>query len=166
MEKLQLKEGDYLTRAAALLFAPDPEDYITGAFIKIGYFRSENDLAYHDEVRGIQQVFEVCRTSGTPEPSIRFEGNDLWFVFQFSEDYLALLQEKRHEETSVEASVKTSVKILEFLEKLPDMTLAQIAEELGRSVRAVEIAAAKLIKEGHLKYVGHKKGGHWEVIRK
>lgn len=37
------------------------------------------------------------------------------------------------------------------------MILAQIAEELGRSVRAVEMAAAKLVKEGWLKYVGHKK---------
>ncbi len=99
--------------------------------------------------RGIQQVFEVCRTSGAPEPSIRFARNDLWFAFQFSEDYLSLLEEK---------APKTSVKILEFLDEHPDMTLAQIAEELGRSVRAVEMAAAKLVKEGHLKYIGHKKG--------
>ena len=48
VEKLQLTEGSYLKRAAVLLFHEDPEKFITGAFVKIGYFRSEADLAYHD----------------------------------------------------------------------------------------------------------------------
>lgn len=46
------------------------------------------------------------------------------------------------------------------------MPLARIAEAASLSMRAVEMAAAKLVKEGHLKYVGPKKDGHWEVIRK
>jgi ATP-dependent DNA helicase RecG len=29
-----------------------PEHFVTGAFVKIGYFRSATDLAYHDEVHG------------------------------------------------------------------------------------------------------------------
>jgi hypothetical protein len=55
------------------------------------------------------------------------EGNDLWFVFQFSEDYLELLQEKRYEEHTPKTSVKTSVKILALLRENPDMPLARIA---------------------------------------
>ena len=35
LEKLKLKEGDYLKRAAVLLFHPDPEIFITGACVKI-----------------------------------------------------------------------------------------------------------------------------------
>ena len=31
LEKLRLYEGRYLKRAAALLFHPDPEQYVTGA---------------------------------------------------------------------------------------------------------------------------------------
>ena len=34
LEKLRLYEGSYLKRAAALLPHPDPEKYVTGAFIK------------------------------------------------------------------------------------------------------------------------------------
>ena len=43
------------------------------------------------------------------------------------------------------------------------MTLAQVATQIERSVRTAERVAAKLIKEGRLRYVGPKRGGHWEV---
>jgi ATP-dependent DNA helicase RecG len=52
LEKLKLTEGDYLKRAAVLLFHEDPQRFITGAFVKIGFFHSESELAYQDEVRG------------------------------------------------------------------------------------------------------------------
>ncbi|MDR1010183.1 MAG: putative DNA binding domain-containing protein [Opitutaceae bacterium] len=52
LEKLKLTEGDYLKRAAVLLFHAEPRRYVTGAFVKIGFFRSESDLAYHDEING------------------------------------------------------------------------------------------------------------------
>lgn len=42
-----------LKRAAVLLFHPDPEKYISGAYIKIGFFRTtDDDLAFHDEIHG------------------------------------------------------------------------------------------------------------------
>ena len=46
LEKLRLYEGSYLKRAAALLFHPDPEQYVTGAFVKVGFFREGMDLVY------------------------------------------------------------------------------------------------------------------------
>ena len=52
IKKLKLKEGKYLKRSALLLFHPDPETYVTGAFIKIGYFRDSADLSYHDTIHG------------------------------------------------------------------------------------------------------------------
>lgn len=52
VEKLRLTEGNYLKRAAILLFHPDPERFFTGAAVKIGYFASTSDLRYHDEVTG------------------------------------------------------------------------------------------------------------------
>lgn len=52
LDKLRLFEGNYLKRAAALLFHPDPEKFVTGAFIKIGYFRADANLIYQDEVHG------------------------------------------------------------------------------------------------------------------
>ncbi len=62
LRNLKLFDGEYLTRAAILLFHPTPEHYVTGSYIKIGYFSlvgafGENeepieDLQYQDIVEG------------------------------------------------------------------------------------------------------------------
>ncbi|MGV3523463.1 MAG: ATP-binding protein [Candidatus Sericytochromatia bacterium] len=52
LHKLKLFEKDYLKRAAILLFHEDPETLITGAYVKIGFFRTNTDLLYQDEVHG------------------------------------------------------------------------------------------------------------------
>ena len=52
MEMLRLREGQYLRRAAVLLFHPDPARFFAGAFVKIGYFRTETTLAYQDVIEG------------------------------------------------------------------------------------------------------------------
>ncbi len=52
IEKLRLRDAAYLKRAALLLFHPDPEKFATGAYVKIGFFRTNTDLLYHDEIHG------------------------------------------------------------------------------------------------------------------
>jgi ATP-dependent DNA helicase RecG len=52
LDNLQLTENNYLKRAAVLLFYPKPEKFVTGAYIKIGYFESDSDLIFQDEVHG------------------------------------------------------------------------------------------------------------------
>lgn len=52
LEKLHLTEDRYLTRAAALLFHPEPQRYFAGAYVKLGYFESNVDLRYQDVVEG------------------------------------------------------------------------------------------------------------------
>lgn len=46
IENLQLKEDKYLKRASVLLFHPEPEKYVTGAYVKIGFFETDSDLIY------------------------------------------------------------------------------------------------------------------------
>jgi ATP-dependent DNA helicase RecG len=290
IDKLRLREGARLKRAALLLFHKDPERFVSGAFVKIGFFRTESDLAYHDEVhgdlfaqvvatiatlqskylkaairyegiqrieefpvpdaalregllnalvhrdyavaapvqirvyadrfaiwnpavlpegwgvddllrehaslpynpnlanaffrageieawgRGIQRIFQACRDAGTPAPRIRLTGNDLWLEFAFASSYLQAVSPTGSSEpiaeaggkASVKASVKTSVKtaeaLLELLRQNPQMTLAQVAAAVGRTVRAVEMASAKLVKAGRLRFVGPQKGGRWEIL--
>ena len=52
LDKLQLTEGRYLKRAAVLLFHPEPTRWVTGAFVKLGFFRAASELVYHDEITG------------------------------------------------------------------------------------------------------------------
>ncbi len=278
LEKLKLTEGNYLKRAAVLLFHQDPEQFITGAFVKIGFFRSESDLAYHDEVhgglfsqvkntvdflrtkymnaaiayediqrvehfpvpyaalrevvlnalvhrdyavpapiqirvyadklkiwnpaalpegwtlekllgehsshpfnpdvanaffrageieawgRGIERIFSACRNADSPQPQVRLSGNDLWFEFPFSPAYLDRVAGGGKGKTPVKTPVKTPDMILHVLETNPDMTLAQVADKINKSLSAVERASTKLVKAGRLKHVGPQKGGYWEVL--
>jgi len=52
LDKLHLSENDYLTRASILLFHNNPEKFITGAYIKIGYFKTDEDLLFQDVING------------------------------------------------------------------------------------------------------------------
>lgn len=58
-QNLGLTDGKYLKKAAVLLFAENPEMWIQGAYIKIGYFgSSDSELIYQDEIHGslIKQI--------------------------------------------------------------------------------------------------------------
>jgi len=54
LESLQLYMEDekMVKRAAILLFHSKPEKYITGTYIKIGFFESDDELKFQDEVKG------------------------------------------------------------------------------------------------------------------
>lgn len=52
LENLQLTEGQYLRRAATLLFCDKPEKFVSGAYVKIGFFITDDDLRYQDEIHG------------------------------------------------------------------------------------------------------------------
>ena len=52
IEKLRLTHGDYLTKAAILLFHRDPERFVAGAHVKVGYFRNDWDVRFHDVISG------------------------------------------------------------------------------------------------------------------
>jgi len=52
LDNLSLVENGELTRAAVLLFHHNPEKYVFGAFVKVGYFETGADLVYQDEFHG------------------------------------------------------------------------------------------------------------------
>jgi ATP-dependent DNA helicase RecG len=274
LDKLHLLEGKHLKKASILLFHPDPEKFITGAFVKIGFFRTDDDLLYHDEIhgdlfsqvdktlellttkylkagisyrgvqrvetfpvpeaalreailnavihkdyassipiqisvyndklmiwnpgtlptewtvgklkvkhasqpfnpdvanaffraglieawgRGIERMVTACKASGVPEPEFQKESTGLWLVFRFPKTPVETTAK-----TPVETTVKTPALILEYLKKEPTATLAEISLGINKSLRAVERAASKLVAEKKLRFIGPRKGGHWEVLK-
>ncbi len=80
LDMLRLTEGNYLKRAAVLLFHADPERFITGAFVKIGDFLNDAEIRYQDEVHGdlftqVDQTVASIREHGgesrtLPEPNV------------------------------------------------------------------------------------------------
>lgn len=61
MEKLHLMNGSYLTNAAMLLFSKNPEKWQLGAYVKIGFFETDADLLYQDEIHGsiLEQIDKI-----------------------------------------------------------------------------------------------------------
>jgi ATP-dependent DNA helicase RecG len=52
LRNLRLMEGEYFKRAALLLFHQDPENWVPGAYMKIGFFENSVDLLHQDEIHG------------------------------------------------------------------------------------------------------------------
>ena len=92
---------------------------------------------------------------------------DDWRKIEFKDDregclFTATVQ-RSIEKGSGKSSGKSSGKILELLAATPDMTIPQLAKELGLSTRAVEKQLAKLQQDNQLQRIGPAKGGHWQV---
>ena len=52
LRNLKLMRDGLLTRAAIILFHPDPEQYVFGSAIKVGYFQNDADLLFQDVLEG------------------------------------------------------------------------------------------------------------------
>lgn len=52
LDSLNLLEGSYLKRAGVLLFHHNPEKWVPGSYIKVGYFSSDTEIVYQDEIHG------------------------------------------------------------------------------------------------------------------
>jgi ATP-dependent DNA helicase RecG len=103
--------------------------------------------------RGIERMRAACVAAGVPEPTFRAEdGNGLWSIFRFAPP------------PNTSAPVETPERILALLASNPRMTLAQVATTIGKSLSAVERAAARLAGQSRLRFIGPRKGGHWEVL--
>ncbi|MCC5853888.1 MAG: Fic family protein [Alkalimonas sp.] len=66
--------------------------------------------------------------------------------------------------TRVEKPLKTPQQILIMLSDQPDLSIAQLALQLGRSTSTIERAIAKLKQQNKLLFEGPKKSGRWRVL--
>jgi ATP-dependent DNA helicase RecG len=137
IEKLHLFDGNYLKRAAALLFHRDPERFITGAFVKIGFFRTNADLLYHDEIHGdlftqVEKTMDLLLTKYL-RAGISYRGIQRFETFPVPEAALrvALLNAIIHKDYSSGTPIQISV----YQDKLmlwnagelpPDWTVAKL----------------------------------------
>ena len=115
IENLQLKENKYLKRAALLLFHPNPEKFVTGAYIKIGYFETDSDLRFQDEVHGnlfeqIEKTMEIL-FSKYFKAFISYDGIHRIETFEYPREAVreALLNSIAHKDYSGGVPVQISV---------------------------------------------------------
>ena len=115
IENLQLKENDFLKRAGILLFHPKPENFVTGAYIKIGFFESDSELMYQDEVHGnlfhqVEKTIDLLFTKYI-KAIITYEGIHRIETYEYPEDAIreALLNAISHKDYSSGFPIQISV---------------------------------------------------------
>lgn len=137
LENLKLVEnlprgqaGGYLKRAAILLFHADPEKFVTGAYIKIGYFETDADLLFQDEVHGnlfeqVEKTMEILFTKYF-KAYIRYEGIHRVETFEYPEDAVreAILNAVAHKDYSGYTPIQISV----YKDKIMIWNLGQLPE--------------------------------------
>jgi ATP-dependent DNA helicase RecG len=115
IDKLHLMDGIHLKRAAILLFHPDPEKFATGAFVKIGYFQTDDDLVFHDTIHGplfdqVEKAMDLLLTKYL-RATISYQGLSRIETYPYPETALreALLNAIAHKDYSRGNPVQISV---------------------------------------------------------
>jgi ATP-dependent DNA helicase RecG len=115
LENLQLKENDFLKQAAILLFHSNPEKFVTGSYIKIGYFETDDDLKFQDEIHGnlfeqIEKTMDLLFTKYIKAP-ISYEGINRVETYEYPKDAVreALLNAIAHKDYSGGIPIQISV---------------------------------------------------------
>lgn len=114
-ENLQLIENEHLKRAAILLFHPNPDKFVTGAYIKIGFFETDDDLKFQDEIHGnvFEQVEKTTDLLFTKyiKSSISYEGLNRVEKYEYPKDAVreALLNAVSHKDYSGGVPIQISV---------------------------------------------------------
>lgn len=115
LENLQLIENKYLKRAAILLFHPTPEKYVTGAYIKIGFFQSDDILKFQDEVHGnifeqVEKTMDLLITKYI-HSSISYDGLNRVEKYDYPKEAIreALLNAVSHKDYSEGVPIQISV---------------------------------------------------------
>ena len=115
LENLHLSTDGYLKQACALLFYSNPEKYFTGAYIKIGFFKTDADLIYQDEVHGnlfdqVDKTMDLLLTKYM-SATISYQNIDRVEVYPYPKEALreALLNAVAHKDYSSGIPIQISV---------------------------------------------------------
>lgn len=164
LENLHLEEGAYLKRAAVLLFHPVPEKYVGGAYVKIGFFQTDDELLFQDEVHGnlfeqIEKTLDVLKSKYL-KANIRYEGATRIeeYAFPMAAIREALLNAIAHKDYSSGVPIQISVyehKIIFWNEgQLPEnWTVEKLKEKHPSKPYNPDIANA-LFKAGYIESWG------------
>lgn len=113
--QLYLEDEKMIKRAGILLFHPKPEKFVTGAFVKIGFFEADDDLKFQDEVKGnlleqAERALDLLKTKYT-QAIISYQNGNREETFIFPEEAVreALYNAIAHKDYSSGIPIQISV---------------------------------------------------------
>lgn len=123
---------------------------------------------------GTGDMIRLCRDAGLPEPLFGYRGGFLTTVFRGSVEAESVDKSsgkpgaKSTGKGTVKSSGKrlgrTAKKIVELLQKQPEMTIPELAKAVQITERGIEKQIAKLREDEIIARIGPARGGHWEVL--
>ena len=125
-------------------------------------------IKYAEDVgSGTSKIIQWCKEWGLPEPTYEEAGASFVTVFHNPklEDGTQKTRVETRVETRVKTRVKTGEKILQIIKENPAVTVPELSESTGLTIKGVEWNIKELKKKELLKRIGSNKGGHWEVLK-
>ncbi|MDR0395264.1 MAG: putative DNA binding domain-containing protein [Tannerella sp.] len=164
LNNLNLIENKHLKRAALLLFHPDPEKFVTGAFIKIGFFRTNTDLLFQDTIHGnlfeqIERTMELLLTKYT-KAFISYKGLSRIETYEYPEDALreALLNSISHKDyagcTPIQISVYVDKVMIWNMGQLPENWTVDMLQQKHSSIPYNPDIANAFFRSGYVEAWG------------
>ncbi len=164
LENLKFVDKTILNRAAVMLFHPDPEKFVSGAYIKIGFFRTDSDLLFQDEIHGnlfeqVEKTMDLLLTKYT-KALISYEGLTRAETYEYPKDALreALLNAVAHKDYSgpypIQISVYTDKIMIWNHGRLPEnWTVEDLLNKHSSQPRNPDIATA-FFRSGYIESWG------------
>ncbi len=134
---------------------------IANVFFRCGYIESLG--------RGYFKIQELCKQVNAKLPVPENLSGGISVVCNASEQYLKLaeqLDEGVGDElrTRKKSSQKTREKIVQIINNNPNVTTAELAEQLELTIKGIEWQLKQLKENNIIRRVGADKGGHWEIL--
>ncbi len=170
LQNMNLPTDDgMLNLAGVLLFAERPEwtkpRFIVKAIrnpILVSYI-AKGLLPYRGLGSGIKRALE-----NWPEIDFTDDRDGCLFTATVHRKEIAgSMEPEIGSEKSAEESIssqKSSRKILELMRDDPMVTIADLAQSVGITDRAIKKQIEKLKAQGRIRRIGPDRGGHWEVV--
>ncbi|MCL2247351.1 MAG: putative DNA binding domain-containing protein [Lentimicrobiaceae bacterium] len=164
LNNLKLTDNGHLKRAALLLFHPDPEKFVTGAFIKIGFFRTNTHLLFQDDIHGnlfeqVEKTMEFLLTKYT-KALISYKGLSRIETYEYPEYALreALLNAVAHKDyagcTPIQISVYDDKVMIWNMGQLPENWTVDMLQEKHTSIPYNPDIANAFFRSGYVEAWG------------
>ena len=116
--------------------------------------------------RGIETICSACRELGAEQPTYELRGNSLRVRFVALQS--ALIDEPKApngqgDQKDVQKENDLETRVLALIAKNNNITMSQIADQLGVSYKTVQRLMDKLKEAGRIERKGGKRFGYWEI---
>lgn len=110
---------------------------------------------------GLKKVFAYCKLADI-KIDYRSDNGGFSFIF-FRYENNKNVTPNVNDKTS-NKKIDTDKLVLNLLKENPTKTREELANDIGKNIRTIQRALAKLSKEGKIKRIGSARAGYWEVL--